>query len=72
MKLLNLDGNAFTGAFVAQNLPPNLSFVDASGNNFSGIAVVESKTRTRFSFRVSGISSAADENGNKRTHGVYF
>ena len=37
------------------NLPPNVAFLDESRNHFNGIALIDSRTRSEFGFKDSGV-----------------
>ena len=64
---LCLHGNQFSGSFIAKNLPPSpYCRIDANGNRFSAIAVVESGAKPAIDLYKSGVTSVVDENGNKR------
>ena len=70
MSYINIENNRFTGSFIAMSLPQGFKKVYASGNQFSAIAVVHSHENAEFDLRESGVTSAADENGDAKVEGI--
>ena len=66
MGWLFIESNFFQGSFIATNLSEALKQLKALGNQFSEIAVVDSKTEAHIDISESGVTSVVDENGNER------
>ena len=63
MEELYLAKNDLSGSFVAKRVPQGLFTIDARGNNFNAVAVVESETHANINLQESGVTSVVDENG---------
>ena len=64
MTLLSLQNNKLTGSFVIMTLT-NGMVINAQGNKFNAVAVVDSKVRARIKLFGSGVTSVVDENGKE-------
>ena len=62
MKYLFLENNQLSGSFVIKALT-NGMFINAQGNNFNAVAVVDSETCATIRLQGSGVTSVVDENG---------
>ena len=70
MVSLYLKNNHLTGSFIARNLPREMSGLNASGNAFSAIAVVEADAKPFIDLQGSGVTSIIDENGREKLEGI--
>ena len=66
MTHLYMNNNQLSGSLILKNLPQRLNAIDARGNHFDAIGVVESKIHARIKLEESGVTSVVDENGNEQ------
>ena len=65
MQFLFLENNQLSGPFVIKRLTHGIS-INARGNNFNTVAVVNAKTPSHIFLGGSGVTSVVDENGKER------
>ena len=65
MNSLLLYNNELSGSLVIKGLPANINTIDAGGNYFNAIAVVDSQSHAAIDLEESGVMSVVDENGRE-------
>ena len=64
MVYLHLENNQFAGSLVINSLSNGI-YINAQGNHFNAVAVVDSEAFAMVNLRGSGVTSVVDENGRE-------